>query len=174
MFDKDKIKLGIAPIGWTNDDMPDLGRENTFEQCISEMALAGFADFLVIRPYEEVEKEFKAELEYLAILGADRINVSEQSYSVQGKEELSVFDHKVHFTEEEWEKLCRGLNRLGQVAAKRGLRLCYHHHMGTGVQTISETERLLEHTNPACVYLCYDTGHFAFSGENPVHIQKIS
>ena len=42
MLDKNKVKLGIAPIGWTNDDMPDLGKENTFEQCISEMALAGF------------------------------------------------------------------------------------------------------------------------------------
>ena len=36
------ITLGIAPIAWTNDDMPELGQENTFEQCISEMALAGF------------------------------------------------------------------------------------------------------------------------------------
>ena len=41
-MDKNKIKLGIAPIAWTNDDMPDLGAENTFEQCVSEMALAGF------------------------------------------------------------------------------------------------------------------------------------
>ena len=24
MFDKKKVKLGIAPIAWTNDDMPDL------------------------------------------------------------------------------------------------------------------------------------------------------
>lgn len=42
MLNKDKVKLGIAPIAWTNDDMPDLGKENTFEQCVSEMALAGF------------------------------------------------------------------------------------------------------------------------------------
>lgn len=41
-LDREKVKLGIAPIGWTNDDMPDLGAENTFEQCVSEMALAGF------------------------------------------------------------------------------------------------------------------------------------
>lgn len=26
MFDKSKVKLGIAPIAWTNDDLPDLGR----------------------------------------------------------------------------------------------------------------------------------------------------
>lgn len=42
MLDKNKVKLGIAPIAWTNDDLPDLGGENTFEQCVSEMALAGF------------------------------------------------------------------------------------------------------------------------------------
>jgi len=42
MFNKEKVHLGIAPIAWTNDDMPDLGAENTFEQCVSEMALAGF------------------------------------------------------------------------------------------------------------------------------------
>ena len=43
MFDAKKIRLGIAPIAWTNDDMPDLGKENSFEQCISEAALAGYA-----------------------------------------------------------------------------------------------------------------------------------
>jgi len=42
VLDNNKVKLGIAPIAWTNDDLPDLGKENTFEQCISEMALAGF------------------------------------------------------------------------------------------------------------------------------------
>lgn len=204
MFDKDKIKLGIAPIGWTNDDMPDLGGENTFEQCVSEMALAGFtgcevgnkypkdpkvlkealdlrgmriaskwfSSFLVTKPYEEVEKEFTAELDYLESVGANRINVSEQSYSVQGNESLSIFDNKVHFTDEEWEKLCEGLNKLGKVAAARGFKLCFHHHMGTGVQTIAETERMLDNTDANYVFLCYDTGHFSFSGEDPLHILK--
>jgi len=36
------IKLGIAPIGWSNDDMPELGADISFAQCIEEMALAGF------------------------------------------------------------------------------------------------------------------------------------
>ncbi|MFV8766214.1 inosose dehydratase, partial [Yersinia enterocolitica] len=26
-MNKDRVKLAIAPIGWTNDDMPDLGKE---------------------------------------------------------------------------------------------------------------------------------------------------
>ncbi len=41
-MNKDNVKLAIAPIGWTNDDMPELGSENTFQQTVSEMALAGF------------------------------------------------------------------------------------------------------------------------------------
>ena len=43
MFAGKNVKLGIAPIAWTNDDLPELGGENTFQQCVSEMALAGFA-----------------------------------------------------------------------------------------------------------------------------------
>jgi hypothetical protein len=42
MFDRDKVLLGITPTGWTNDDMPGLGEYIPFEQCVSEMALAGF------------------------------------------------------------------------------------------------------------------------------------
>ncbi|MDW8845247.1 myo-inosose-2 dehydratase [Erwinia sp. MMLR14_017] len=41
-MNKENVKLAIAPIGWTNDDMPELGAENTFQQIVSEMALAGF------------------------------------------------------------------------------------------------------------------------------------
>lgn len=42
MWDPDKIKVGIAPIGWTNDDLPELGGDIPFQQCISEMHAAGF------------------------------------------------------------------------------------------------------------------------------------
>lgn len=37
-----RLKIGIAPIGWTNDDMPDLGAEIEFEQCIDEMSIARY------------------------------------------------------------------------------------------------------------------------------------
>ena len=37
MFDPKTVSLGIAPIGWCNDDMPELGAENTFQQTVSEM-----------------------------------------------------------------------------------------------------------------------------------------
>ena len=67
MLDKKKVKLGIAPIAWTNDDMPDLGKENTFEQCVSEMALAGFTGSEVGGKYPTDTKVLKKTLELRGI-----------------------------------------------------------------------------------------------------------
>ena len=37
-----KINLGIAPIAWSNDDMPDLGGDTPIETCLFEARSAGF------------------------------------------------------------------------------------------------------------------------------------
>lgn len=203
MLSAENVKIGIAPIAWTNDDMPDLGAENTFEQCVSEMALAGytgsevgnkypkdpaalkkaldlrgleicnqwFSSFLLTRPYEEVEQEFRTQLSFLKALGAKVIGVSEQSYSVQGQLDTPVFGHKHVMNEEEWKLLTEGLNRLGKLAKEEcGITMTFHHHMGTVVQNDDEVERLLSQTDPEYVSLLYDSGHFAYAGYDPVEM----
>ncbi|MBR4394081.1 MAG: myo-inosose-2 dehydratase [Oscillospiraceae bacterium] len=206
MFDPKNVFLGIAPIGWCNDDMPELGAENTFKQTVSEMALAGFtgceignkypsnpaelkkqldlrgmriasrwfSSFLLTKPYEEVEADFVRELDFLAAVGANRINVSEQSYSIQGKVDVPILTggHKYVMNDEEWDRFCDGLSKLGRVARERGFKLCFHHHMGTVVQTAEETDRMMANTDPEAVFLCYDTGHFTFAGEDPLRMLK--
>ena len=205
MLDPKKVRLGICPIGWSNDDMWDLGDENTFQQCISEMKLAGFdgcevghkypedktvlkhmldarnltiaskwfSSFLVDKPYEEVEAEFIKELDYLSYVGATAINVSEQSGSIQGQLDTPILDDKKRvLTDEEWDRFITGLNKLGKIAADRGFKLCFHHHMATVVQTFEETKRLMDNTDPRYVYLCFDTGHFTFSKEDAVKAAK--
>ncbi|MDD2561997.1 MAG: myo-inosose-2 dehydratase [Eubacteriales bacterium] len=201
MFNKEKVHLGIAPIGWCNDDMPELGAENTFRQTVSEMALAGFtgteignkypkdvkelkweldlrgmciasrwfSSFLLTKPFEEVAADFEQNLEFLAALGARRINVSEQSHSIQGQMETPVLGGaKYVMNDAEWAQFCQGLDKLGEIAGKRGFKLCFHHHMGTVVQTAEETSRMLGNTSKGKVFLCYDTGHFTFAGEDPL------
>lgn len=37
-----KIQFGCAPINWTKDDLPSLGGDLIYQQCLSEMALAGY------------------------------------------------------------------------------------------------------------------------------------
>ena len=205
MFDKNKVKLGIAPISWTNDDMPDLGKENTFEQCVSEMALAGFtgsevgnkypkdpevlkkalelrgveicnqwfSSFLITKPFEEVEKEFRAQLTFLKAMGAKVIGASEQSYSVQGQMDTPVFGHKYEMNDEEWDTFCTGMNKLGKIAKEEyGIALTFHHHMGTVVQSLAEVDRMMENTDPEYVSLLFDTGHFTYCGEDPLEVVK--
>ena len=77
MLDSNKVKLAIAPIGWTNDDMPDLGAENTFEQCISEMALAGFKGSEIGNKYPQDPDVLK---KYLDIRGLQICNAWFSSY----------------------------------------------------------------------------------------------
>ena len=206
MFDPKTVSLGIAPIGWCNDDMPELGAENTFQQTVSEMALAGFtgceignkyptdpaelkkaldlrgmriasrwySSFILTRSMEEEEKDFIANLDFLEAVGANHINVSEQSYSIQGKVDVPILTggHKHVMNDAEWDRFCKGLNRLGQIASERGFKLCFHHHMGTVVQTSEETDRMMSNTDPRYVFLCYDTGHFTFAGEDPLAMLK--
>ena len=37
-----KIKLGIAPIAWSNDDMPELGGDTPIEKCLEDTSTSGF------------------------------------------------------------------------------------------------------------------------------------
>ncbi|MHB1394055.1 MAG: myo-inosose-2 dehydratase [Clostridia bacterium] len=204
MFDRNKVKLGIAPIAWTNDDMPELGGENTFEQCVSEIALAGFTGseignkypknavelkkaldlrgiticnawfsaFLTTKPFQENANAFIKQRDFLHAIGAGVIGIAEQGHSIQGMMDVPVLDKKPVFTEEEWKKLAEGLNQLGKLAADKGMAVAYHHHMGTGVQTMDEIDKLMEMTDPKYVYLLFDTGHLTFSNIDPVVVLK--
>lgn len=192
------VKLGIAPIGWTNDDMPQLGGTLTFEQMVSEAALAGFqgtevggkfptdpaalnraldlrgikiasqwfSSYLCATPYEENQKAFHKQLDFLEAVGASRINVCELTRCLFAENRSMFGGNKPVASAEEWNRLTDGLNRLGRIASERGFKLCYHHHMATVVQTVEETKRLLDNTDPQSVWLCYDTGHFTFAGED--------
>ena len=37
-----KSTLGLSPIAWFNDDLPELGGETSLDTCLSESKLAGF------------------------------------------------------------------------------------------------------------------------------------
>ena len=57
------IKLGIAPIAWSNDDMPELGGETTLEQCLSEASKAGFTGIESGGKFPKSSKELIPKLE---------------------------------------------------------------------------------------------------------------
>ncbi|CAM3866624.1 myo-inosose-2 dehydratase [Avibacterium endocarditidis] len=189
----ENVKLGIAPIGWTNDDLPELGAENTFEQCVSEMALAGytgcevgnkyprdvevlkhkldvrgieicnawFSTFFVDGKKAQTLQDFIKHRDFLHAMGAKVIGCSEQSRSIQGLPK-SIFNEKTVFTDAEWQLLAEGYNELAKLAAEKGMRVCLHHHMGTGIQTPEEIDRYMSVVNDD-VYLLFDSGHLYYS-----------
>ncbi|RMG17037.1 MAG: myo-inosose-2 dehydratase [Bacteroidetes bacterium] len=194
------IQLGIAPIGWTNDDLPELGGQIPFEQCISEMALAGytgcevgnkfprdpqvlkhflelrglrvcnqwFSYELTTRPIKENLQRFERQLDFLQAVGATIIGGGETGNSCQGKP-LPLFEHKGMLdSASAWNTFCQGLNALGEVAAARGFKLAFHHHLGSCIQSLEETLRMLDQTDERYVWLNYDCGHFFAAGEDPV------
>ncbi len=200
-MDPKQIRVGIAPIGWTNDDLPELGGEISFEQCIREMAEAGyegcevgnkfprdpavlkqqlavhhlqicnqwFSYALTTTPLAQNLSRFERHLDFLQAMGATIVGGGETGNSCQGAMDVPVFEGKGMLdTAEDWKKYCDGLNRLGEAARARGMRLAFHHHMGSAIQSMAETEQLMKGTDPALVWLNYDCGHFAFAGDDPV------
>lgn len=189
----ENVKIGIAPIGWTNDDLPEIGKENTFEQCISEMALAGytgcevgskyprdtqilkqklelrgiqicnawFSTFFVDGKKEQTIQDFIAHRDFLYEMGAKVIGCSEQSRSIQGQDK-AIFKHKPVFDDQDWAKLAEGYNELAKLAGEKGMKVCLHHHMGTGIQTPAEIDRYMAEVNDD-VYLLFDSGHLYYS-----------
>lgn len=106
------------------------------------------------KPFEEVEKEFRAQLTFLKAMGAKVIGASEQSHSVQGQLDTPIFGHKYVMNDEEWDTFCTGMNKLGKIAKEEyGIALTFHHHMGTVVQSLEEVDRMMENTDPEYVSL---------------------
>jgi inosose dehydratase len=205
MLDNSKIKLGIAPIGWTNDDMPELGGEIPFEQCISEMAQAGFtgtevgskypkspeALLAALKPHNlqiasqwfsaffSVQADptptvdaFRQHMNFLKALGAKVVVISEQGHSIQGQMHTPLFEKKPTLNNQEWQWLAKGLNTIGKIAIENDMKIVFHHHMGTVVQTKKEIDKLMELTDPDLVFLLVDTGHISYSGDDPVELLR--
>ena len=58
-----KAKLGIAPIAWTNDDLPQLGGETSLETCLSESRAAGFSGVETGGKFPRTAPELRAALD---------------------------------------------------------------------------------------------------------------
>ena len=71
-------------------------------------------------------------------------------------------------TDEEFNTFAETLNAAGAIALEYGVRICFHNHVGTVIETRAEVDRLLALTDPKLVFLGFDTGHLAWAGADPV------
>ncbi len=65
--------------------------------------------------------------------------------------------------DDEWKRLIRSTDELGKaIAEEYGVRLQFHPHADSHVETQAQTERFLQETDSRYVSLCLDTGHLAY------------
>ena len=196
------VRLGINPITWTNDDMPELGGDTPLEVCLAEARLAGYAGIelggkfprqaAILRPIlvrhdlalisgwysahlcrRSVAEEQVAVTDHLDLLVAMgcHVMVFAEGHGSTDSNPAAPLSARPVLADAEWPAFCEKLNEIARHLRRHGVRLAFHHHMGTVVQTEAEVDRLIANTNDD-VGLLLDTGHLVFAGGNPVAVAR--
>lgn len=100
-FDRNKVKLGITPTGWSNSDdrTIDLNPPIPFQQILSETALAGFKGSQMSPKYPQDLKELKRELQ-MRNLTISEPWVGTEFTIGNAQETFKEFDKQVAFMKE--------------------------------------------------------------------------
>jgi inosose dehydratase len=128
--------------------------------------------FLATQDFEPELIRFKQHLKLLKACGSDVVIVAECSRCIHS-DPNSPLDFAAGFpslSRSQWSKVYSGLTALIDWSTAEGMRLVYHHHMGTVVQRRDELEKLLQKV--PSLSLLYDTGHLSFAGIEPLTILK--
>ena len=196
------VKLGVSPISWTNDDMPELGKDTTVEHCLKEGKQAGFSGFelggkwpkdsAILTPLFDkydmdvvsswfcgglLEDTLEGEIEritphmnLLKDMGTEVIVYCEMDSCVHG-DISSPLSKRPVLDNEQWEEWTDKLSQLAKYTLSHGMKLAYHHHMGTVVQVEEEVDKLMAMTTHD-LGLVFDTGHLIYAGADPLEVYK--
>jgi len=119
--------------------------------------------------FDEEINNFKKHLFFLKEMGCKVIICAECTRTRHSSLEAEPRNQENLLNEEEWKSMINGINAIGKIANDEGLKLVYHHHMGTAVESPEELDRFMKETNQD-VYLLADTGHFLYAGGNPLDL----
>ncbi len=196
------VRLGINPLTWSNDDMPELGGATPLETCLSEARLAGYAGVelgnkfpreprvlgltlgrhaldlvsgwysgrLLERPVVDEIEAMNSHRMLLSALDCKVMVFAEVSRCIHGDRATALSGRPV-LADREWREFGARLTEVAKYLHRRGLRMAYHHHMGTVVQSEAEIDRLMAETGPE-VGLLLDTGHLTYAGGDPVAVAQ--
>lgn len=199
------VELGINPITWTNDDMPELGGDIPLETCLAETHMAGYSGTelggkfprtaaelgpilarhdlkLVSGWYDGRIHERGAAEEFAAIephltllrdLGCKHVVYADTS----GRQGFPPISQRPKLADGEWRAYGRKVTDLAERMAAFGVRMAFHHHMGTIVESEADIDHLMASTGEAAGLL-FDSGHCLFAGGDPAallsrHIARV-
>ncbi|MGQ0709589.1 MAG: myo-inosose-2 dehydratase [Rhodoferax sp.] len=127
----------------------------------------------------EIER-CKAHMGKLQYNGVKVVVYGECAGTVQGQMDTPVSKRPQFANDALWHAYAQRLNAFGaHVLQTYEIKLAYHHHMGAYVESPADVDKLMQLTDPAKVFLLFDTGHAYFGGAaNPVdllkrHVQRV-
>ncbi len=196
------IRIGANPIGWSNDDMREIGGETPLETCLAEAKEAGFegmelghkfprepkalraalAPFglacvsgwysaeLLTRDADAEMAALRSHLDLLKAMGSNVLVFAETSNAIHGDRSMPLSRRPV-LAADGWAGFGRRMTAVAERTAAEGVRLVYHHHMGTVVQSEADIDALMNNTGEA-VHLLLDTGHATWGGAHPATLAR--
>ncbi len=109
-------------------------------------------------------------LDLLKALGATVLVFAETSNAIHGDQATPLSKRPV-MKPGDWAEYGRRVTAVAEACLAEGVRLVYHHHMGTIVQSAEDVDAFMAATGPVA-HLLLDTGHLTFAGADPVAVAR--
>ena len=188
-------KIAGAPISWGVCEVPGWGHQLSAERVLREMSIAGltatelgpkgylpteparltsllsshglkcagtFAPVVLHDAARDPVEDIVGRLDVLNACGAEVLVLAAATGT-------GGYDSRPTLDDAHWNAIFTNLDRLADAAARRGLLVVLHPHVGTMVETPDDLERVL---TGSAVRLCLDTGHLLIGGTDPVELVR--
>ncbi|WP_284947711.1 myo-inosose-2 dehydratase [Acidisoma cladoniae] len=121
----------------------------------------------------DADAEYAAMGKHLALLkamGSTVMVVCETSNTIQGEIDTPL-SRRPRLKGEDWKAFGDRMTAVGDRLLTDGVRIVYHHHMGSVVQSDDDIHAFMAHTGPS-VHLLLDTGHAVWGGSDPAALAR--
>lgn len=134
------------------------------------LALVGgwYSSNLLVHDAKAEIDALRGHLALLQALGSDVFVIAETSNAIHGNRNRPL-NQSPMLSEDDWKIFGERMTTVADFIQSQGLRLAYHHHLGTVVETGRQLDRFLDNTGEN-VGLTLDTGHAALGGIDAVSI----
>ena len=152
--------------------MPDEGK--ALKACLAAYGLRFAAGWhstnLLVNSIEQEKAALQRFIDMTKTAGGDHINACECSNTVHGNDKIPVNNRPI-MDDAQWERFSKGYEALSQFAAEQGVKMGYHHHMGTIIESAADIDRFMTMAGPY-TRLLLDTGHCTFGGADPAEVAR--
>ena len=129
-----------------------------------ELVSGWYSGELARRSAEDEIRAVAAHLDLLADNGAEVMVYGEVADSIQGSA-APLYKRPRFFRADAWQEYAYKVTALARHTLSRGVRLAYHHHMGSYVETPADVDRFMALAGDE-VGLLFDSGHMSFAADD--------